>query len=360
MTRIARLLVAAVPLMWAGAHAQETSADSLRLAAENAPLFTAHEIIEVTIEGPLETIFKQRGQESDYHDVILWYMDDSGERVTLDVGVKTRGKFRLQKRICDFPNVRLNFKAGQVEGTLFAGQDKVPVVAHCQDRKSEYVQFALQEYLVYRTFNQLSDVSVRVRLARITWIDTDEDRDTVTKYGFFLEHFDNMAARNGWEVLEVPIVPPEQQDQHQLALFEVFQFMIGNTDWDAFTADEGENCCHNAVLVGTMAGPVLPVPYDFDWSGVIYTPYAEPNPMLGIRNVRERRYWGVCRPVSEFPPIFALFNEKREVMYDLWRNQEGLEEKKLRESLEYFDKFYEIINDSRKAEREIVRRCRSN
>ena len=358
MTRFAGTLVALLLIAMTGTSAQETAADSSRLAAENAPLFASHEIIDVTFEGPLKSIFRERGQDSEYHDAVLWYEDESGERVTLDVGVKTRGKFRLQRNICDFPNVRLNFKSGQVEGTLFSGQDRVPVVAHCQDRKDEYEQFGLQEYLVYRTFNQLSDVSVRVRLARITWIDLEEDRDTVTKFGFFLEHFDNMAARNGWEVLEVPVVPPEQQDQHQLTLFEVFQFMIGNTDWDPFTADEGENCCHNAVLVGTMAGPVIPVPYDFDWSGVISTPYARPDPKLGIGHVRDRRYWGVCRPAGEFAPIFALFNEKRDVMYDLWRNQEGLEEKKIRESLEYLDEFYEIINDSRKAEREIVRRCR--
>jgi hypothetical protein len=350
--------VAAVfAIVQTGLVAQGPPADSMRLAAEHAPLFASHEIINVTIEGPLETIFQERGQDSEYHDAILWYEDENGERVTLDLGVKTRGNFRLQEHICDFPNVRLNFKRSQVPGTLFDGQDRVPIVAHCQDRE-EYQQYAIQEYLIYRTFNQLSDASVRVRLARFTWIDTEGDRDTVTKYGFFLEHFDNMATRHGWEVLEVPIVPPEQHDQHQLMLFEVFQFMIGNTDWDPFSAEEGEFCCHNAVLIGTMMGPVMPVPYDFDWSGLIYAPYAEPNPMLGIRSVRERRYWGVCRPASDFTSVFALFNEKRDAIYDLWRNQEGLTERTLRESLEYFDEFYEIINDSRRVERQILRRCR--
>lgn len=358
MTRIVKTLFAALPCIVVVAVAQEAPADSLRVSAETAPLFASQEALEVTIEGPLQTIFRERGDESNYHDAVLWYLSETGERITLDVGVKTRGNFRLQRRICDFPNVRLNFKRDQVEGTVFAGQDRLPLVAHCQDKKPEYEQFGLQEYLVYRTFNQLTDVSVRVRLAHFTWIDTDGSRDTVTKYGFFLEHFDNMAARHGWQVLEVPVVPPDQQDQHQLALFEVFQYMIGNTDWDPFTADEGESCCHNAVLVGTMAGPVLPVPYDFDWSGVISTPYARPDPKLGIRHVRDRRYWGVCRPAAEFAPIFALFNEKRDAIYDVWRHQVGLEEDRLNDALEYFDEFFEIINDSRKAESRILGMCR--
>jgi hypothetical protein len=35
-----------------------------------------------------------------------------------------------------------------------------------------------------------------------------------------------------------------------------------------------------------------------------------------------------------------------------------LDEKHLKESIEYLDEFYEIINDSRKVQREMVRNCR--
>jgi hypothetical protein len=350
---------AAMLLAGSGLNAQDDAAvDSLREVAETAPLFASHDVLELRIEAPFNTIFKDREQESTYHPGTVSYVDESGDSVVLDMRARTRGKFRLQKRTCGFPNLHVNFRRRQVENTVFAGQNRISIVAHCQDKKDEYEQFTLQEYLIYRTFNQLSDRSVRVRLARTTYIDTDDKRDSLTKYMFILEPFDMLAARHGWEVLEVPIVPPDQQDPPSLLLFEVFQFLIGNTDWSAFQAVPGESCCHNAKLIGTMIGPVVPIPYDFDWSGVISAPYAKPDPLVGVRRVRDRRYWGICRPPEEFVPPFNLFNERREAIYDIWRRQDGLEERRLERTLEYFDEFYEIINDSRKTEREILRQCR--
>jgi hypothetical protein len=358
MSRALTVVTVCLLVGWAGTRAQEEPADSLRLAAEQAPLFAAHDPIRLTLEAPFDEVFKERDEESTDHDAVLWYEDEGGQRVTLDVGVRTRGKFRLQRRVCGFPNLRLNFKQGQLENTLFAGQDKLKLVAHCQDKRDEYEQFTLQEYLIYRTFNLLTDQSFRVRLARITYIDTEGKRDSLTRYAFLIEDAEQLAARHGWQLLEVPVVPPYQEDQPSLTLFEVFQFMIGNTDWDPFSAVEGENCCHNAYLIGTMAGPVIPIPYDFDWSGVIDAPYARPDPMLGIRSVRQRRYWGVCRPPEEIGAVFPLFNDQRAAIYDMWQGQGDLEERKLRRTIEYFDEFYEIINDFGKANREMVRECR--
>ena len=57
-------------------------------------------------------------------------------------------------------------------------------------------------------------------------------------------------------------------------------------------------------------------------------------------------------------PVFKLFNDRRSAIYHLWRGQEGLEERRLERTLEYFDEFYEIINDSGKTRREILLKCR--
>ncbi len=358
MKRLCTVL-AVMLLAGPGLEAQDDAAvDSLRRVAETAPLFASHDVLELRIEAPFNTISRDRDQESEYHPGTLSYIDEGGDSVVLDIRARTRGLFRLQKRTCGFPNLHINFRRRQVENTVFAGQNRVSIVAHCQDKKSEYEQFTLQEYLIYRTFNQLTNRSVRVRLARTTYIDTDGKRDSLTKYMVILEPFDMLAARHGWRVLEVPFVPPSQQDPPSLLLFEVFQFLIGNTDWSAFQAAAGASCCHNAKLIGTMAGPVIPIPFDFDWSGVISAPYAKPDPKVGVRRVRDRRYWGICRPPEEFEPVFTLFNDRRDAIYDLWRGQEGLEERRLDRTLEYFDEFYEIINDSGKTKREILLKCR--
>jgi hypothetical protein len=354
-----RTVFAAMLLAASGLEAQDDAArDSLRLAADTAPLFGSHDVLELRIEAPLTTIFKDRSQESEYQPGTVSYIDDSGDSVVLDVRLRTRGYFRLKPRTCGFPNLHINFRRRQVENTVFAGLNRVSIVAHCQDNRPEYEQFTLQEYLIYRTFNLLTDNSVRVRLARATWVDSDGERDTLTKYMFILEPFEMVAARHGWEVLEVPAVPPSEHDHFGLPLVEVFQFLIGNTDWSPFQKSTDGSCCHNGKLIGTMAGPVFLVPYDFDWSGVIDAPYARPAPEVGVSDVRQRRYWGICRPPEEFLPVFDLFNERRAAIYDLWRGQEGLEQRRLQRTLDYFDQFYEIINNSGKTRREIVMKCR--
>jgi len=353
-TVVVTILLAASALEAQG----DETVDSLRRVAQAAPLFASHVVLQLRIEAPFTTIFKDRDQDSEYQVGKLSYVEGSGDSVVLDIRARTRGHFRLQERTCGFPNLHINFRRPQVENTVFAGQNRVAIVAHCQDDKPEYEQFTLQEYLIYRTFSLLSDNSVRVRLARATYIDTDGERDSVTKYMFILEPFEMLAARHGWQVLEVPAVAPSQHDHFGLPLVEVFQFMMGNTDWSPFEKSTDGSCCHNGKLIGTMAGPVFLVPYDFDWSGVISSPYAKPAPDVGVFHVRQRRYWGICRAAEEFVPVFDLFNDRRTAIYELWRGQEGLEEDRLNRTLEYFDEFYEIINDPGKTKREIRMKCR--
>jgi len=323
-----------------------------------APLFDSDDVLELTIEGPLESVFKERSQESAEYPAVISYVDAEGEVVRVDLDLSTRGRRRLERRICRFPPLRLDFPKSKVMETIFAGQDKVKLVTHCRDDREEYEQYALQEYLVYRAFNILSDVSFRVRLARITYVDLEESRDPVTKYAFLIEQKDRMAERNGLEVLEIPIIEPEHFDQDQLGLVEVFQYMIGNTDWSAFQAPSGEpECCHNAKALGVMAGPVFSVPYDFDQSGVVSTRYASPDRRFGLRNVRHRLYRGICRPREESAQTVATFKEHREAIYALYRGQADLDPERLERMLEYYDDFYEVINSEGKFRR-VLNDCR--
>ena len=39
----------------------------------------------------------------------------------------------------------------------------------------------------------------------------------------------------------------------------------------------------------------MPVPYDFDFSGLVDAPYATPPTSVAVSNVRQRRYRGFCR-----------------------------------------------------------------
>jgi hypothetical protein len=333
------------------------------LTAQEIPLFASHDPVTLTIRAPFEDIFQHRGQETqEYEGLVLIERPTLGAD-TVEVDLRTRGRSRLEKRICRFPPLRLDFPKTKVDGTLFAGQDKLKLVTHCQDDREEYEQYVLLEYLIYRVYNTLTPLSFRVRLARITYEDSAGERDTITRYGFLIEHQEAVAERNGWSHLTVPQVPPNVIDPENLALIGVFQYMIGNTDWSAFTVGPDETeCCHNTKPIGTGVGPVFSLPYDFDISGLLNTRYAnrlfEGNlQKLDMRNVRQRRFRGLCRSEPLWPGIFATLTERRPEIEGLFRNQEGLEDDVIEERLEYLGEFFDLIEDGDRASREFRRHC---
>jgi hypothetical protein len=114
---------------------------------------------------------------------------------------------------------------------------------------------------------------------------------------------------------------------------------------------------HNIVLLQDSLGTAYAVPFDFDWSGVVFAPYAVPAPQIGTKSVRERVYRGFCPDDGEMATLIALFNARKEAIYMLYRGQEGLERRELEQALSYFDEFYRTLNDPRAARRELTRNC---
>ena len=248
---------------------------------------------------------------------------------------------------------------------VFAGQTLLPLTTHCNETPSAQEQYVLKELLAYRIYNELTDKSFRVRLARVSYVDLREPSDTVVKPAFLIEHADPLAARHGLRAVNIEMVPPTATDPAFLALVEVFQYMVGNPDWSAFGKGPGEEeCCHNTQPIGDVQrGVAFPVPYDFDVTGLVNARYANrvfvpAERGLGITSVRQRVYRGICTSQPHLPATFALFNEKKDAIYALYREQAGLEPNVQRQSLEYLDQFYEIINDPGRVRREVTEKCR--
>ena len=108
----------------------------------------------------------------------------------------------------------------------------------------------------------LTAKSFRPRLAQVTYVDATGKHAPETRYAFFLEDDDRMARRNAAVVLQQQGVYQGDAESAQMGLVAAFQYFVGNTDWSVAAL-------HNIVLIQDSAGVVFPVPYDFDWSGVI-------------------------------------------------------------------------------------------
>lgn len=327
--------------------------------AQSAPLFASHQTLHLTLEADLSTIKREdRGQDSEERPALLRWTDPSGTADSLEIQLGTRGNFRLQRKNCDFPPLRINLKKGQTKGTIFGNQDKLKLVVACKLGQSYWEQYVLMEYLAYRTLNLLTELSFRVRVAQVTYVDTSGRDDPFTRYAFIIEDDDVMALRNGGRKVDWTTgqLDPRLLQDHHAVLVESFQYMIGNTDWSCVEM-------HNMELFLTPDGRASTVPYDFDFSGLVNARYAAPDQSLPIRRVRDRLFRGFCpdqmnRGPEEYEAVYAIFLGKKDEIYELWRSQEGLEEDRLEDTLEYFDEFFETLSDPRRIEDRMMSTCR--
>lgn len=341
---------------WLPAQAGDEEAGGPDSAAvANAPLFASTAPVHLTLIADFKQLRKDRDAESEYRPATI--VIDGGD--TLELRVRTRGNFRLDKNNCQFPPLRLNFKKKGVAGTVFEGQDKLKLVGHCNDGREEYEQYVLKEYSIYRIFNEMSPMSFRARLVEMTYIDTSGDKDPITKPGFIIEDKDHMAMRNGWQFVSAPVIPPEFVDPEQMKMVEVFHYLIGNLDWDPFLAEPDETeCCHNQKPIGTAQGPIYTIPYDFDMAGLVNARYAKPPAGFRIRRVTDRRFNGLCRPEGEMDATLDMFVDQRDAIYAIYSDIPGMTTETREKVTEYLDKFYEVLDDPKKRENEFVKRCR--
>src|SRR6266850_7581499 len=90
----------------------------------------------------------------------------------------------------------------------------------------------------------------------------------------------------------------------------------------------------------------------------IYT-LSRPDARLPIQTVRERTFRGMCLASEELTALFARFNAQKDAIYALYHSlePEGLEPKRVKQALDYYDEFYKVIGDPGATRREFMRSC---
>ena len=318
--------------------------DSSKIAAfyaETSPL-------AITLTTNIKPLRDDKSDKASYRPATLSYVAD-GKTVVVPARVRTRGIWRL--KTCDFPPLRVNFTNEDAKKTVFKGIDNPKLVSYCQDTDAGE-QYVLQEFQLYRIYRLLTPASHAPRLVRMTYADSGTNKPRTTRYAFFTEDPDALAARMSGKILDLPGAGPNDVAPFPSALVGVFNYLIGNTDF-------ATSALHNAEVIARDNGDIWPVVYDFDFSGAVNARYATPDPKLNIRSVRDRVYRGYCVPVEEYPKVFALFNEKKDAIYALYRDEIGqlLRKETVDATLRYFDDFYRTINNPRQAKEAIIDAC---
>lgn len=321
--------------------------------ADSMPrVFEENSMLDLTLAYDVNGLKKDKGDDRSYHPAVLSYSTPQGETVSVNVEIIARGKLRRQFLGCLVPPIRFKFDPANTKGTIFQGQTKIKMVTHCRNSPKFWQEYYMHEYLIYRIYNLLTDLSFRVRLVRMKYLDTQKKRKPFEKYGFLIENYKKMVKRNKAKTVKEESIALPKADFETSALFSVFQYMIGNTDWSIRSS-------HNTVLV-TFPDHYnyFPVPYDFDFAGIINTHYAVPTPGLPIKSVRERLYRGFCKSEAQFKKTFAIFNEKKAAIYALYKEFPLLSTKTKKRALKYLDEFYKIIDSPKLVQRYFIENYR--
>lgn len=326
-------------------------------AAAQTPLFSDNSELAVTVEAPFTTLLRTARRSTDPYPGTLVY---DGARYNLLVSA--RGMSRRVGGICTFPPLRIDFENNDLGSTIFRGQNRVKLTTHCRPT-SNYTQLYVVEHMVYRLFNEITPLSYRARPLSVTYRDTDGRRDDDTQFGFFVEDDDDMARRNDRVALEIETrtATMEQLDGAAAARVALFQYMVGNLDWDMLQSASGRDCCHNVQLLAASEASrtaLVPVPYDFDHTGLVNAPYALPPEGLSARNVRDRLYRGYCLHNEHLPAAISLFQSRREALNAVIAGETRLSEGRRQNARRYIDAFFDVIGDPSAVQRELNGRCR--
>lgn len=329
------------------------------LASAQHPLFADNSEIQIVLEAPLNTLIRASERSTDpYPAVATVIANGASER--FDIQLSARGVSRRTGDLCTFPPLRLDFD--QTRGTFMQGQNRLKLVTRCRNGGS-FERLTVLEYMSYRLYNEITPLSFRVRPVTVTYRSTDGRREE-SQFNFLIEDVDDVARRNnGLVALDVIAneVRSSQLDAQQSAIYGLFQYMIGNLDWDMVSGHAGEECCHNSKLIAVSAETrvnVIPVPYDFDFSGLVDAPYASPPEGINISSVRTRHYRGLCRHNEQVPAAAELFRSRRAQIFAVIDGETRLTENARNNARRYVEQFYEVLDDPARFNRNIIEGCR--
>lgn len=118
MNKKVHFLIVAILISLCTLKAQDQS------ARQPMPLFQSDEVIYLDLATDFKTVFSVT-DDSTWFPAKLTLMDNAGQRTTMEIKIRTRGKTRRESDVCAFPPLRLNFPKKETTNTPFEGQNAI-------------------------------------------------------------------------------------------------------------------------------------------------------------------------------------------------------------------------------------------
>jgi hypothetical protein len=132
-------------------------------------------------------------------------------------------------------------------------------------------------------------------------------------------------------------LPRDTFHDNLLKIAAVYQYMIGNSDWSIPVARNLKYMSKN--------GKIIPIPYDFDFSGLVNASYAVPSPDHGIPNVRTRIFLGFPEDTRQLKGTLSYFRTKRRDLFRTVNNFKALDKDSKTIVSEYLASFFATMNE---------------
>lgn len=295
-------------------------------------IYSEEDIINLEIKGDMAHLFLPEHEEDHFHPAQIT-IKTADETKFYDASISRRGVTR--RKICDFPPVRIKFSKKELKEEGLSKYNSYKLVTHCMEEEAELV---LKEYLTYKLFNQITDNSFRVQLAKINYLDDSQKMGSETYYGFLIESNKELAKRLNGKLIDAEKKKITAVDKDQYRKLAIFQYMVGNTDWNL---TRGHNI--KWVQIKSNSSPT-PIPYDFDYCGLVNAPYAVPHPQLPIKHVQERMLQWRGKSKDELIPICESFKAQKDKILQQCKAFELLDPTVQEEMVSYLESFFESVD----------------
>lgn len=305
----------------------------------SADIFDDREPMHVTLTFDIKK-YQREKYKGEYMPVQFRYQFNDSIYLEKEMRLKARGNFR--RGYCSLAPFWLNIRKADVANQNLLDTKRMKVVTHCKGMKA-YDNYVLKEYLCYKIYNIISPVSFRVRLMRMTYVDTGRKNRITEGWAFMIEPEEMLAERHDALVVKNDELAMRLMNPDQFDVLALFMYMIGNPDFSV----SGR---HNVKILGLPAFGTegyTAVPYDFDYTGLVNAEYAVPGENLGISSVRERYFLGLCRSDEAMMKALDHINQCKKEILQLVNACDYLHERDKREMVSYLEAYFDLASDYR-------------
>jgi len=333
-----KLLISALLLLGLSPVKAQSSMDTLSIFQH---LYTGKDsLLEISIETDLRQLIRKKAQE-EYQPAQITLPGSSGQALTFEIKLRARGNVR--KKVCYYPPVKVNFKKSELRDQGFSESDKIKLVWQCADGNNNR-NYLLKEYLIYRLYNQFTPNSFRVQPFQLQLVDSEGKVKTKELFAFLIEPDGELAARTGAHIVDREGANSFMFEDQPYQDMCAFQYMIGNTDWSPINM-------HNLIMLMLPEDrKPTPVPYDFDYSGMVDAHYAIPPEQYPIKDVRERYYVGQACQEEEARRLYEKFQVLKPQIMEYCRSFELMDEKDRRHVIDYLEEFFKRVKSPESVE----------